>query len=79
MPRTRGGSYHGRRRVGSRAGARPQHIALGVLYPDTGAPMAPLSDAFTKVIRVLIAPILFCAVVHGIAGMASLVSIGRLH
>jgi aerobic C4-dicarboxylate transport protein len=46
-------------------------ITLGVLYPDAGARMAPLGDAFIKAIRMLIAPIVFCTVVHGIAGMAA--------
>ena len=46
-------------------------IALGQFYPDIGVRMAPLGDAFIKAIRVLIAPIIFCTVVHGIAGMAT--------
>ena len=41
-------------------------IALGHLYPDLGAKMQPLGDAFIKAICVLIAPIIFCTVVHGI-------------
>jgi aerobic C4-dicarboxylate transport protein len=53
-------------------------IALGALYPDAGARMAPLGDAFIKAIRVLIAPIIFCTVVHGIAGMASMAKVGRV-
>ena len=53
-------------------------IALGHLYPDTGVRMAPLGDAFIKAIRVLIAPIIFCTVVHGIAGMASMARVGRV-
>ena len=40
--------------------------------------MAPLGDAFIKAIRVLIAPIIFCTVVHGIAGMASMAKVGRV-
>ena len=53
-------------------------ITLGVLYPDAGARMAPLGDAFIKAIRMLIAPIIFCTVVHGIAGMASMARVGRV-
>jgi aerobic C4-dicarboxylate transport protein len=53
-------------------------ITLGVLYPDAGARMAPLGDAFIKAIRMLIAPIVFCTVVHGIAGMASMARVGRV-
>ena len=40
--------------------------------------MAPLGDAFIKAIRVLIAPIIFCTVVHGIASMASMAKVGRV-
>src|ERR1700724_271323 len=47
-------------------------IALGHLYPDLGARMQPLGDAFIKAIRVLIAPIIFCTVVHGISSMANM-------
>ena len=53
-------------------------MALGALYPDAGVRMAPLGDAFIKAIRVLIAPIIFCTVVHGIAGMASMAKVGRV-
>jgi len=42
-------------------------IALGHFYPSLGAKMQPLGDAFIKAIRVLIAPIIFCTVVHGIS------------
>src|ERR1700751_6001679 len=41
-------------------------IALGHFYPSLGTQMQPLGDAFIKAIRVLIAPIIFCTVVHGI-------------
>jgi aerobic C4-dicarboxylate transport protein len=47
-------------------------VALGQLYPDIGARMEPLGNAFIKVIRVLIAPIIFCTVVHGISSMANM-------
>src|SRR5208282_4677299 len=53
-------------------------IALGQLYPDIGARMEPLGNAFIKAIRVLIAPIIFCTVVHGIAGMANMAKVGRV-
>src|SRR6202035_6150441 len=53
-------------------------IALGHLYPDLGARMQPLGDAFIKAIRVLIAPIIFCTVVHGIASMADMAKVGRV-
>jgi aerobic C4-dicarboxylate transport protein len=53
-------------------------IALGRFYPDAGARMEPLGDAFIKAIRVLIAPIIFCTVVHGIASMADMAKVGRV-
>ena len=53
-------------------------IALGHFYPDAGVRMEPLSDAFIRAIRVLIAPIIFCTVVHGIASMADMAKVGRV-
>jgi aerobic C4-dicarboxylate transport protein len=53
-------------------------IALGHLYPALGARMEPLGDAFIKAIRVLIAPIIFCTVVHGISSMANMAKVGRV-
>ena len=53
-------------------------IALGHLFPSVGAAMQPLGDAFIKAIRVLIAPIIFCTVVHGISSMANMAKVGRV-
>ena len=53
-------------------------IALGHLYPSFAAQMQPLGDAFIKAIRVLIAPIIFCTVVHGISSMANMAKVGRV-
>ena len=53
-------------------------IALGVVAPDTAAKMGPLGDAFIKLIRMLIAPIIFCTVVTGIAHMADMARVGRV-
>ena len=53
-------------------------IALGALFPDVGIRMEPLGNAFIKAIRVLIAPIIFCTVVHGIASMANMAKVGRV-
>ncbi|HZC55903.1 MAG TPA: C4-dicarboxylate transporter DctA [Xanthobacteraceae bacterium] len=53
-------------------------IALGVVAPDTAAKMGPLGDAFIKLIRMLIAPIIFCTVVTGIAHMADMTRVGRV-
>ena len=53
-------------------------IALGIASPEAGAKMQPLGDAFIKAIRMLIAPIIFCTVVHGIAHMADMARVGRV-
>jgi aerobic C4-dicarboxylate transport protein len=53
-------------------------IALGAIRPDLGAQMQPLGDAFIKAIRMLIAPIIFCTVVNGIAHMADMAKVGRV-
>jgi len=56
-------------------------IALGVLlghfYPQLGADMKPFGDAFVKLIKMIIAPVIFCTVVTGIAGMESMKAVGR--
>ncbi len=53
-------------------------IALGIWRPHLGARMQPLGDGFIKAIRMLIAPIIFCTVVHGIARMSDLARVGRV-
>jgi aerobic C4-dicarboxylate transport protein len=53
-------------------------IVLGVAAPGLAASMGPLGDAFIKVIRMLIAPIIFCTVVTGIARMADMARVGRV-
>jgi aerobic C4-dicarboxylate transport protein len=53
-------------------------ILLGIVRPNLGAQMQPLGDAFIKAIRMLIAPIVFCTVVHGIARMSDLARVGRV-
>src|SRR5579871_2845980 len=53
-------------------------ILLGIVNPEAGAKMQPLGDAFIKAIRMLIAPIIFCTVVHGIARMADMARVGRV-
>ena len=53
-------------------------IALGVAAPKTAAAMGPLGDTFIKLIRMLIAPIIFCTVVTGIAHMADMARVGRV-
>jgi aerobic C4-dicarboxylate transport protein len=53
-------------------------IALGHLYPKTGAALKPLGDAFISLIKMMIAPVIFCTVVHGIASMRDLGKVGRV-
>jgi aerobic C4-dicarboxylate transport protein len=53
-------------------------VALGILVPSFATSLKPLGDAFIKLIKVLIAPIVFCVVVHGIAGAGSLKKVGRV-
>ena len=53
-------------------------VALGILFPSFATSLKPLGDGFIKLIKVLIAPIVFCVVVHGIAGAGSLKKVGRV-
>ena len=53
-------------------------ILLGLCKPEWGAEMKPLGDAFIKLIKMLIAPIIFATVVTGIAGMGDMRKIGRV-
>ena len=52
-------------------------ILLGHFAPATGAAMKPWGDAFIKLIKMIIAPIIFCTVVLGIAGTENLKKVGR--
>ncbi|SEP27712.1 dicarboxylate/amino acid:cation symporter [Pseudomonas sp. Snoq117.2] len=52
-------------------------ILLGHFYPQTGAAMKPLGDGFIKLIKMVIAPIIFCTVVTGIAGMQNMKAVGK--
>lgn len=45
---------------------------VGVLFPETGAALKPLGDAFIKLVKMLLAPVIFLAVVTGIAGMENM-------
>jgi aerobic C4-dicarboxylate transport protein len=53
-------------------------ILLGHFYPQLGEAMKPLGDGFVKLIKMLIAPIIFCTVVHGIASMEDMKKVGRV-
>src|SRR6266566_1180796 len=52
-------------------------ILLGHFYPETGTAMKPLGDGFIKLIKMMIAPIIFCTVVVGIAGMEDMKKVGK--
>ena len=53
-------------------------IVLGMATPDFAAELKILSDAFLKLITMIVAPIVFCVVVHGIAGAGDLKKVGRV-
>ena len=53
-------------------------IVLGVTVPDFAISLKILSDAFLKLISMIVAPIVFCVVVHGIAGAGDLKKVGRV-
>jgi aerobic C4-dicarboxylate transport protein len=53
-------------------------IALGHFYPDLGESLKPLGDAFIKLVKMIIAPVIFLTVATGIAGMSDLQKVGRV-
>ncbi len=52
-------------------------VLLGHFYPQVGESMKPLGDGFIKLIKMIIAPIIFCTVVIGIAGMEDMKKVGK--
>jgi len=53
-------------------------IVTGCLFPDFGTSLKPLGDGFIKLVKMMIAPIIFCTVVHGVASMRDLKKLGRV-
>ena len=53
-------------------------IALGHYYPELGTAMKPLGDNFLKLVKLMVAPLIFCTVVHGIASMSDIKAVGRI-
>ncbi|MEQ1963970.1 dicarboxylate/amino acid:cation symporter [Xenorhabdus khoisanae] len=53
-------------------------IALGHFYPDIGESLKPLGDAFIKIVKMIIAPVIFLTVVTGIAGMNNMKAVGNV-
>ena len=53
-------------------------ILIGCFFPDFGKSLRPLGDGFVRLVKMIIAPIIFCTVVHGIASMSDLKKLGRI-
>src|SRR5678816_1431404 len=52
-------------------------VLLGYFYPHLGETMKPFGDGFIKLIKMIIAPVIFCTVVVGIAGMEDMKKVGK--
>ena len=53
-------------------------IFIGRFSPKTGVALKPLGDAFVELIRMMIAPVIFCVITQGIAGMADIKKVGKV-
>ena len=53
-------------------------VLLGYFEPKLGVSLKPLGDGFIKLVKMIIAPVIFCTVVHGIAGMQDMKKVGRV-
>ena len=53
-------------------------VLLGVVYPSNAVDMKPFGDGFINLIKMIIAPVIFCTVVSGIAGMENIKKMGRV-
>ena len=53
-------------------------IAVGFFFPDIGVSLKPLGDAFIRLVKLVIAPVIFCTVAGGIAHISDLKSVGRV-
>jgi aerobic C4-dicarboxylate transport protein len=53
-------------------------VAVGHFFPDAGARMQPLGDAFIRLIQMAVGPVIFCSVVGGIAGVGDMKKVGRV-
>ncbi|ODT60439.1 MAG: sodium:dicarboxylate symporter [Phenylobacterium sp. SCN 69-14] len=53
-------------------------IAVGAIWPEVGVALKPLGDAFIKLIKMGIAPVIFCTIVAGVARMGDIKAFGRL-
>ncbi|HYC16492.1 MAG TPA: dicarboxylate/amino acid:cation symporter [Pseudolabrys sp.] len=53
-------------------------ILIGHFWPDLGKAFKPLGDGFISLVKMMIAPVIFCTVVHGIGSMRDLKKVGRV-
>ena len=53
-------------------------IMIGAIWPEFGAKLKPLGDGFIKLIKMIIGPLVFCVVVHGICGTEDIKKVGRV-
>src|SRR5581483_11552683 len=53
-------------------------VLVGHFKPDLGKELKPLGDGFIALIKMMIAPVIFCTVVHGISSMGDLKRVGRV-
>src|SRR5438105_1031446 len=53
-------------------------VSLGHFYPEIGQTVKPLGDAFIRLIRMMVAPIIFCTITVGIAKMGDMREVGRV-
>ncbi len=53
-------------------------VAVGHFYPELGESLKPLGDAFIKLVKMIIAPVIFLTIATGIAGMSDLQKVGRV-
>jgi aerobic C4-dicarboxylate transport protein len=53
-------------------------VAVGYFDPQLGVQLKPLGDGFIALIRMMIAPVIFCTIVHGIASIGDLRKVGRV-
>jgi aerobic C4-dicarboxylate transport protein len=53
-------------------------IFIGHFWPDLGKALKPLGDGFIALIKMMIGPVIFCTVVHGIGSMPDLRKVGRV-
>jgi aerobic C4-dicarboxylate transport protein len=53
-------------------------VLVGYFFPHAGVALKPLGDGFIQLIKMMIAPVIFCTVVHGISSMSDLRQVGRV-